>query len=406
MSSKKPSDKKQKKKRKVGKVNPILYALVYAFAKPYFTLKYSVKFDKEAVRSMKNKPSIVIATHTCDMDHILSAMTLYPIRPTYVVSEHFTRKKSTARLLRIMKVITKKMFTPDASTIVNIVRAIRENSTIVIFPEGRLSCYGHSLPVASGTAELIKKLGVDLYIWKASGAYLTFPKWREKKGDRRGSINASVKLLLSKEEVEKATLDELRLAIESAIEHDDELAMQGVRYRSKAIAKGVDKILYKCPACQGEGTLSSGNTNIKCTCGLNVTLDNTYRLSGAPFSRINEWFEWQMNTIDTENDKLTSYVRLGACTEDGFMDERAGDGMAYLDKDVFILSGTIHGEKVEFSLSTDKIVAFPITAGEHFDVYYHGKLIYVYPLPDTRLSVKWVCFLDKLSSDKRNIQNG
>ena len=79
MSSKKPSDKKQKKKRKVGKVNPVLYALVYAFANPYFTLKYSIKFDKEAVRSMKNKPSVVLATHTCDMDHILSAMTLYPI---------------------------------------------------------------------------------------------------------------------------------------------------------------------------------------------------------------------------------------------------------------------------------------------------------------------------------------
>ena len=393
--------KKSKGKKNIGKVNPILYSAIYTALKPIYTKKYSIEFDNAIAKDIKG-PAIVIATHTSDVDHILSALTLYPVRPTYIVSEHFTRKPSTARLLKLMHVITKKMFTPDASTIVNIMRAKREGAVIVIFPEGRLSCYGHSLPVAEGTAELIKKLGVDLYVWKGEGAYLSFPKWREKGCDRRGKIKASVKLLLSADEVASKDVSEIKEIAENAICHDDELAMEGVEYKCDDIALGVDKILFKCPKCLCEGTITAKDSHIRCECGLDVTLDNFYKLHDAPFSRVNEWFEWQQSSIDTENEVLSSKVRLGCCKDDGFMDEFAGEGEAYLDKDPFRLSGTMHGEKIEFSLSPDKIGAFPITTGAHFDVYYHGKLIYVYPQPDERMCVKWVCFLDKLMSEKKS----
>ena len=156
-------NKKSKSKRPIGKANPLLYATLYAALKNKYTKRYGITYDNEIVKQIKG-PAVVVATHTCDEDHILSALTLYPIRPTYVVSEHFMRNPSTARLLKLMHVITKKMFTPDVSTILNIMRAKNENAVIVIFPEGRLSCYGHTLPIADGTAELIKKLGVDLYV--------------------------------------------------------------------------------------------------------------------------------------------------------------------------------------------------------------------------------------------------
>jgi len=395
--------KKKKSKKKIGKPNLLLYTIVHAVLKRKYTKKYGITFDKNIVKDIKG-PAIVVATHTCDEDHILSALTLYPIRPTYIVSEHFMRNQKTARLLKLMHVITKKMFTPDASTIVNIMRAKREGAVIVIFPEGRLSCYGHSLPVAEGTAELIKKLGVDLYIWKGEGAYLSFPKWREKGSDRRGKIKASVKLLLSADEVAEKDVSEIKEIAEKAILHDDELAMQGIEYKCNDIALGVDKILFKCPKCLKEGSITAKDGHIRCVCGLDTTLDNFYRLHNAPFERVNEWFEWQQSEIDTENEILSSKVRLGCCKDDGFMDEFAGEGEAYLDKDIFRLSGTMHGEKIEFSLSPEKIGAFPITAGEHFDVYYHGKLIYVYPQPDERMCVKWVCFLDKLMSEKKSIK--
>lgn len=391
--------KKQKQQTRIGKINPVLFALAYAFAKPYFTKKYNIHYDKAIVKDMKG-PAIVLATHTCDMDHILSALTLYPVRPTYIISEHFIHLPSTAKLLKFIPVITKKMFTPDVSTIKNIMRAKKENAVIFIFPEGRLSTYGHSLPVTDGTAELIKKLGVDLYAWTADGGYLTFPKWRDKGDDRKGKINLSIKRLLTAQEVAEKEIAEIREIAETAMLHDDELAMQGVEFKCDDIARGVDKILFKCPSCLEEGTITAGQGHIRCNCGFDATLDHFYRLHNAPFERINEWFEWQQNSIDTDTETLSSKVRLGCCKEDGFMDAYAGEGEIYMDKNLFKLSGTLHGERVEFAVETKKIGAFPMSPNDHFDIYHNGRLIYVYPQPDQRATVKWVCFLDKLNATK------
>ena len=392
----------QKKKggKTIGKVNPVLYAALYATLGTMYRLKYHITFDKKIVKDIKG-PAIVLATHTSDVDHILSGMTLYPIRPTYIVSEHFLHKRDTAGLLKLMHVISKKMFTPDVSTILNILRAKKENAVIVIFAEGRLSCYGHTLQIADGTAELIKKLGIDVYAWKANGAYLTFPKWREKGDDRIGKIHCVVKPVLSAEQVGKMSLEEIQKVTEDVILHDDELAMPDVKYKSKTMAQGVDKILFKCPKCQEEDKITSDGDHIRCACGLDATLDSQYKLHNAPFGRINEWFEWQQNEMDTESGHLESAARFGACGEDGFMDPDAGEGTVWMDKDVFKLSGTIHGEKIEFSVQTSSIGAFPTTPGDHIDIYHQGKLIYIYPQPDPRASVKWVCFLDKLMADKK-----
>ena len=177
--------------------------------------------------------------------------------------------------------------------------------------------------------------------------------------------------------------------------------MQGVEYHCDDMARGVDKILFKCPNCLSEGTITAGENHIRCECGLDATLDSFYRLSGAPFSRINEWFEWQQSSIDLENEHLFSKARLGCCKHDGFMDGCAGSGEIYLDKNTFKLSGTLHGEKIDFSVEPEKIIAFPITPGDHFDIYHNGELIYVYPEPNPKLTVKWVCFLDSLMAQKR-----
>lgn len=393
--------KKAKKKRSaIGKINPVLHKILKVVLTLTYKRKYHITLDNEIAKDIKG-PAIVVASHTSDQDHFLSALTLYPVRPTYIVSEHFVHNKSTAGLIKLGHVITKRMFIPDVSTIINVMRAKGEGAVIVIFPEGRLSCYGRTLPVADGTAELIKKLGVDLYHWHADGAYLTFPKWRDKGDDRIGEIRCSLKKLATAEEIGRMSIDEIRTVTEEAIAHDDELAMAGVSYKSKNIARGVDKILFKCPKCLSEGKIESEGDRIRCSgCGFEARLDDKYRLHDAPHGSINEWFEWQQESIDTDNEIMESKVGLGACGDDGMMDRDAGEGEIYMDKDVFRLRGTLFGEEIDFEAATEKLGAFPITAGDHFDVYHNGRLIYVYPRPDMRASVKWVCFLDRLMQKK------
>ena len=92
---------KKKSKKRLGKPNRLLYAIVYSVMKRKYTKKYRITFDKSIVKNIKG-PAIVVATHTSDQDHILSALTLYPIRPNYIVSEHFMHNPSTAKLLKLI----------------------------------------------------------------------------------------------------------------------------------------------------------------------------------------------------------------------------------------------------------------------------------------------------------------
>ena len=87
------------------------------------------------------------------------------------------------------------------------------------------------------------------------------------------------------------------------------------------------------------------------------------------------------------------------------MDPNAGEGEVYMDKDIFNLSGTLHGEKIEFSVQSDKIGAFPISPGDHIDIYHNGSLIYIYPQPNLNDAVKWVSFLDRLNELKNQENN-
>ena len=176
--------------------------------------------------------------------------------------------------------------------------------------------------------------------------------------------------------------------------------MPGVEYKCSDMTKGLERILYKCPVCLAEEKITAGGGHIRCECGFDATLDNTYRLHGAPHSRINEWFAWQQESINIETDSISSAVRLGACLPDGFMDPNAGEGEIYIDKNEFRLTGTVHGEKIEIVTAPEKLGAFPITPGEHFDVYHNGNLIYIYP-ENPNMSVKWVCYLDRLTELKR-----
>ena len=43
----------------------------------------------------------------------------------------------------------------------------------------------------------------------------------------------------------------------------------------------------------------------------------------------------------------------------------------------------------------------PLAPGDHFDIYHNGRLIYIYPQPDMRAVVKWVCYLDKFNADRK-----
>ena len=388
-------------KKTIKKPNPFLYYLACLVVAPFLKLRLHTSYDRSGIRDIK-EPSIVVCPHVSNIDFLLVAIALFPHRPTFVVSQHFMAMPKIRRLLEIMHVIPKKMFCPDVKTILNIMRAKESGNIIVIFPEGRLSCYGHSLQVTDGTAELIKKLGTDVYTICENGAYKTLPKWG-KAGLRPGCIEITSSKLIDASALENMTVDEINSVLDKAILHDEDALLTDVRYKCKSPALGLDGILYKCPECLSEFETMSDDQSITCRkCGFSARLDEKYRLTGGPFEKINDWFFWQESLIDLDTPLETNCL-IGTTDADGYMDRNAGSGHITINRDNIHFAGTCYGEHLEFTESTSVIKGFPASVGNHFDIYHKKQLYYIIPQPDPRVSIKWVAYLDKLTkeSDKK-----
>ena len=182
--------------------------------------------------------------------------------------------------------------------------------------------------------------------------------------------------------------------------------MAGIAYRTKTPALGVDGILYRCPECGGELTLTASADRIDCTCGASVRLLPDYRLIGSRFQTLGEWFLWQRETLDTSV-PLSADVIVGTPDAEGFMNENAGKGHVTFTREEIAFTGTVNGEACAFTLPADKVGGIPITVAKHFDVYHNNRLYYFYPQPDERLSVKWVQYFDKLIEERNalSLQN-
>lgn len=393
---------KKKKPQKIGKPAAWLYHPAFLIVSLYYRLRYRVHIYNSELRSMPKGGCVVLATHTSNKDHFLTAMALYPRRVTFVMSEHFFAGKLLRPLLKIMCAIPKKMFCPDTRSVLSMIRAIREGNTLLLFPEGRLTCNGVSCPITPGTAELVHNLGVPVYTITAEGAGKTFPKWAKK--PRIGRIDVHLSKLFDGPELKEMLLDDIDRKITDAISHNAWESLPDVKFRSKAPAEGLDGILWKCPECGAEYSLICMENKIVCEkCSLTATVDAHGQITGAPhgIKTVADWFEHNANTLELSS-PLTSDCTVGVTDgdpkKDGVMRRDVGHGKMTLCYKGFTFDGEINGEETHIALlGKDCPGALPITVGDHFDVYFGGKLHFFTPLPDPRDTVKFVAFKDKLN---------
>lgn len=383
---------KKNKKKKIGRPFAPLYLAACVVLRPIWKLKYNLKIDNSAMKGDKG-PALVLGQHLSNYDHVLTGLTLFPRRPNFVASEHFLLKPALRFVFKIMHVITKKMFCADVPAILNMMRAKAEGNTIVLFPEGRLPANGMSAPVTAGTAELVKKLGINVYLLRGEGTYKTFPKWGKKA--RKGKISVRTDRIFTAEELKTLTVKEIGEKLDRVFVHDDETSLPDVVYRSKDTTAGLDGILWKCPECGAEGTLVTGKSKIVCPCGMEASLGEDWRLTGSRFARVNEWYLWQREELWNGNDSLETECVIGTPDEKGDLIPDAGQGRMKIDKETFTLTGTLLGEEITVGMPLDKLGGFPITVSQHVDIYDKNRLLYLYPTPDPRTSMRWVAWLDR-----------
>jgi len=394
---------KKKNKNRVGRPPAAVYYPVYALGSLFFRLKYNIHVDRSGIKGTSG-PAIVLAPHVSNKDHILTAMGVYPRRPTFVLSEHFMTG-GLRGILTFMRTISKKMFCADTKAVMRIIRAVREGNTVILFPEGRLTWYGRSLEITDGTAELVKQLGVDLLCVTSNGAGRTLPKWA--KYGRRGRIEIKSEVMLTAEQVKSMTVPEIEAVIRAGIKHDEELQLPDVRFRTKDTTAGADGIIWVCPNCRDASAKSiiAGKGHIGCSCcGLDVTVDEYGKLTGMPeeygIRSIADWYEYCASTVDISK-PLVMPVSISATDDEGYLQHDVGLGMMTVDENEIVYEGTVDGETNRLSVPTKRVAGFPVTVGDHVDVYFGGRLFWLAPVPDRRDAIIAVAYLDKLTAKRR-----
>lgn len=398
-------DKQTKKTsmKKFQKPNRFFYTIYMILARILLKFFLKTEYDFSGFEELKRNggPALVVSPHVSNLDFLFAGVALAPNHVTFVGSHHFMVNPATRKYLSKAHVIPKKMFCADVSTIISIIRAKEAGQIIVIYPEGRLTCAGHSLYVTEGTAELVKKLGIPVYCIKQDGAYKSLPKWSKFK-IRPGKVFVHGFKVFDAEQIKALTTVEINEGLENAISHDEEKVLTDIGYKCKETTAGLEGILYKCPKCGSMYEMKTEGCRIFCgSCGEEWTLDEKYVLHGEIMKSINSWYDWQEDGIDLDKG-IDSDVAVGTPDEKGNMDKNAGRGHLWVNRDEICFSGEVWGKPLEFRESTSIITAFPASVNDHISLYSNRILYYLYPEPDRIVTVSWVQYLDKLTKERRH----
>ncbi len=372
--------------------NPFLYHLVV----PFVTLAASffARINRRnCERPAKDRPVLILGSHTCFFDFYFAAKAMYPRRLTFVVNRFYFEARIVRFLMRHLGCIPKRLFTPDLETAKKLMAAKREGCSVVLFPEGRLSASGTSFPLVGDTIALVRHMGMDVYEYHTVGGYFCKPKWGI--GLRKTPVDIHLHKIVSAEELESITDQVLEAKISAALSYDE-----CRRYISlpkpdrRANVKGLERFLFRCPLCGAEFAGETKKNRLRCTtCGHTKVFDKNYCADGKTISELHAE---QMAYLETLKDycfeeKTTIHrfdKRLGVMTE-------RGEGVCRFTENGITYEGTEDGKEVRYEKTPTELQALIYTEDKHFQFYEGKELCFFYP-EDRNVCAKWSMLWDIL----------
>ncbi len=395
-------DTKYSSKTIVQKCSPFVIDTAYIISRIALFFKgVKVKYTNKVGKEIDN-PSIVLSNHGSFLDFVYAGTLIRKKRPNFIVARLYFYKKLYAKIMRKGGCFPKSMFTSDLDSAKNCLRVLKNGDVLAMMPEARLSTAGEFEDIQEGTYSFLKKAGVPIYIIKIRGDYFASPKWGN--GLRRNSyIEAEMNLLLSKEQVEELSVEEMKEIIEREMYYNDFdwlKAHPELHYKSKTLAQGLENILVRCPKCGGVHSIRTKKRKVFCEkCDLSLTLNDRYEfLENEYFKTFADWYKYQCNKISQDiNDALaknvdytlTSKVELRLPSLDGStLLRHGGEGVCVLNKDGLTYTGTKDGVDFEIQFPLSKVYRLLFGAGEDFEVYYGSEIYYFVP-EEKRSAVEW-----------------
>lgn len=291
----------------------------------------------------KNGAMLVVCNHLSAYDfiHFSSAMQGAPLN--FVVAENMMYSMPIfAKLLGSYHAITKKQYFADYQCIKNIKKYLDAGISVLICPEGKVSADGKTGAILPSIARLVQWLGYPVGVIKMRGASLARPKWAYNlRFVRRGKVLTDCDMLFTKEETKTLPKEEILQKITDALAHNEHKWQvdNGVKFKGRHYAEGLERLLYYCPNCHSEFTMTSKGSHLTCEkCGNDVVYTYDGRLvpigDSTSLKRIDLWYALQRGMVaqEVQND--------GFCISDKvnlFVENEKNNGYRFVASGVMTL---------------------------------------------------------------------
>ena len=381
-------------------IRPSIYH--YRIAQSVSRLVSSFVFRRKLLRNELKDikgPFVVIANHGAALDFV-NLIDLSPRPMHFVISNSFYRTLPIRGFLDKLGVIPKQQFQTSADDLKRMKEVIRQGESLVIYPAGLMCEDGLSTPIPPATYKFLKWLDADVYVARSQGSYFVMPKWSKK--IRPGKTTMDIYRLFTREELTTLDLHEIKEKTDSAILFDSYKEQEHLQipYRNGNDLKGLEHVLYQCPNCREEFSLTVENNILRCRCcGTAHSSDKMGFLHkeagpGNEIRHVSDWSRWIFQAMKEKNlqgilPALTAETAIHMIDPRKNKFRQVGTGTVTLAGDKFLLNGDLHGEPFSLSISVAGVPALPFSPGKYFELQ-QGKTIYRCVLKNGRPVMKFI----------------
>lgn len=261
------------------------------------------KIEKINMEGLK-PPYFMLSNHMYFIDFELAALGTWPHRVNNVIN--IDGYINRAWLMELIGGICTRKFSNDLHLIKSIKKVLKRGDIVGLYPEARYSACGITSYIPISVAKLVKSCKVPVVVVIHRGNHLHTPFWQWK-NKRKVPFHTTLKQVLTVEEIEKMSVQEIYDVILKEFEYDDYKYQldNNILITEKNRAEKIHKILYKCPHCLSEGNMDSEGTTFYCKeCGKKYNLNENGTLSclngEAIFTHVPDWYKWEQSEVKKE----------------------------------------------------------------------------------------------------------
>lgn len=396
--------------RKIKRPNrPLAFIVQNAFRVICKQRRVEFVYDDDFL-AMQNQQMLVLCQHRSRLDYIYAYAGLKHSRYNALCGYQNVFQPVIYTLFKHLGVIAKMLYQPDAHATLQLMRAVKQGNSIVLFPEGIQSTSGSTHPINPATIKLLQKLQLPVALLTLKGAYFTRPRYSN--DVKKGKITAHFSKLFDAEDFRNCSKEELYERLLKAFTYDEFAEHQDapVAFRGKKPnIDGLDNIIYKCPQCKAEHQLQVEGDTMRCTaCGFAVSMDEYYRLvpvnGELPFQNHDQWYKWQRSQVAQEvlsdDFAMSAKVEIGRINtqklNSNYSLEYYGEGTLTITNQGLTYRGSCDGEETELFFQAKQVFSLSMSLGYDMDLYYDGKYYNFKLLENHKHMAKWMLAAEEI----------